>query len=162
MILTGENCETWMETSASTAFSFLYQWLLPTVLYFLLCHWVWLLLLIYLFYLFIFQSAHLLQQTGFTTLPNTWDFVWKTSASCWRNQHIWHRVKYQALTKGLNVSVVMAESWEVQCSTVCERILQNIECKSAINECKWLTCTYVHCWCNWFNILVCSQNNLNT
>jgi len=98
----------------------------------------------------IFQSAPLLQQTGFTTIPNTWDFVWKTSASCWRNQHIWHRVKYQAGTKGLTVSVVMAASWEVQCSTACGRILQNIECKSAISECRWLTCTYVHCWCKWF------------
>ena len=124
------------------------------MLYFLFCHGLLLLLLLLssssLSLSLLFQSAHLLQQTGFTTIPNTWDFVWKTPASCWRNQHIWHRVKYQAFTKGLNVSVVIVGSWEVQCSIACGRILQNIERKSAISECRWLTCTYVHYWCNWF------------
>jgi hypothetical protein len=65
----------------------------------------------------IFQSSHLLQQTGFATIPNTWDFIRKTSVSCWGNQYIWHRVKYEASTKGLNVNVAMVatrtEIWVV-------------------------------------------------
>lgn len=86
----------------------------------------------------IFQSSHLLQQTGFATIPNTWDFIWKVTVSCWGNQHIWHRVKYKASTKGLNVNVAMVASGtkirEGQCSRVVRSILQNIECKSVISE----------------------------
>jgi len=103
---------------------------------------------------FILQSSHMLQQAGFATIPNAWDFVWETSASCWGNQYIWHWMTYLAVTRGLNVNVAMVatgkEVQEVQHKRVGERIVQSVECKSVISKYSWCTCTYVYCWHNVF------------